>query len=159
MKNRGLAEEFASGTTKGMSSNMFIEGDTIYSYGWHFPIAKRIGNEYLLNTKRYSRTTTAHQYHIECAIEGKTIWDAPGCDINKIPQYFLDRIQDIHNKILKARSRTGYYVLYLESLTEKWKRYKNRFNLKSENVELELLLKNKEQIKSKIFACKLDMRR
>lgn len=62
MKNSDLARAFAEGATKGKADNMFIDGDTIYSYGYHFPIAKRISKKVVwLNTSKYSVTTSRHQ--------------------------------------------------------------------------------------------------
>ena len=54
MNNSLLAHRYSNGATEGKGSNMFIEGNTIYSYGHHFPIAKRITNKlYLFNKKNY----------------------------------------------------------------------------------------------------------
>lgn len=44
--------------------NFYFQGDTIYSYGSHFPIARIVLQDqekvYLLTTKRYSNTTAKH---------------------------------------------------------------------------------------------------
>jgi hypothetical protein len=52
--------------THGKGSNMFFEHDTIYSYGYHFKIAKHIKNELgqdavFFNNRSYSNTTNKHQ--------------------------------------------------------------------------------------------------
>jgi len=44
MNNKQVAGAFARGE-KGKSNNMFINGDKIYSYGYHFTIAKRLPND------------------------------------------------------------------------------------------------------------------
>lgn len=45
----------------GKGSNFFYEGNTIYSYGHHFPIAKKIGNHTVLFTNQsYSVSTSKH---------------------------------------------------------------------------------------------------
>lgn len=41
MNNKQIAKAFAQGATKGKGSNLFIEGDTIYSHGYHFKVAVR----------------------------------------------------------------------------------------------------------------------
>jgi len=46
---------------KGKASNMFVDGDVLYSYGHHFPLLVRLGWGYLQNADRYSRTTATHQ--------------------------------------------------------------------------------------------------
>lgn len=52
--------------THGKGSNMFFEYDSIYSYGYHFKIAKHMTNHngqkcVLFNDKSYSNTTSKHQ--------------------------------------------------------------------------------------------------
>lgn len=64
--NSELAHTYASQTqNSGRSSSMFFEGSTIYSYGYHFPIARIITNEQgqealLFTTRGYSNTTGKH---------------------------------------------------------------------------------------------------
>lgn len=40
--------------------NFYFEGQTIYSYGRHFPIATIVGNDVLFTDKSYSNTTAKH---------------------------------------------------------------------------------------------------
>ena len=55
---------------KAREGRAFVEGDTIYSYGHHFPIAHRIrDNEYLFNDDSYSRTTSKQQSAVRSALE------------------------------------------------------------------------------------------
>jgi len=60
-----IAEMFAEGATSGTTSNgsLFIEGDTIYSYGHHFPIAFLDRNKRIayFNKDSYSHTTSCQQ--------------------------------------------------------------------------------------------------
>jgi hypothetical protein len=48
----------------GMTNSLFANGDTIYSYGYHypliFPIHSKNGIKYVCNTKGYSNTTSKH---------------------------------------------------------------------------------------------------
>ena|SRR3989304_3198309 len=69
-----LAKIFADGGTEGSAraGRIFIDGDTIYSYGKHFPIARRIDpNTYDFNTRRYSVTTSKQQSEVRMALIGK----------------------------------------------------------------------------------------
>jgi hypothetical protein len=66
--NRSIADDFASGATKGKGSNMFIDGDTIYSYGRHFPIATRIDGQFYLTTHTYSVSTARHISEVRNAL-------------------------------------------------------------------------------------------
>lgn len=57
------------------SHNMYFEGDTIYSYGRHFPIARWITNKagqraVLFTTRDYSVTTSGHKSDVRVALHG-----------------------------------------------------------------------------------------
>lgn len=76
MNNREVSHIWANGQkASGKGSNFYFEGDTIYSYGRHFPCAKRVvmlnGDVvYLINPARYSVSTSKHQSLVRCAIAG-----------------------------------------------------------------------------------------
>lgn len=70
MKSQGeLIRDFSKGKTTGTASNMFIDGDILYSYGHHFPMLVRMPHwgkdKYLLNADVYSPSTSQHQ--AQCA--------------------------------------------------------------------------------------------
>ena len=70
MKNSDLAESFAQGATSGKGNHVFISGNVIYSYGYHFPIAIRTGsNTALFNTSGYSHTTAVHKGNVKRALQ------------------------------------------------------------------------------------------
>ncbi len=74
MNQRDLVERFRTGSTSGQSSNMFIEGDALYSYGRHFPLVIRLEHGgFLHNGDRYSVTTSGHQSHCRSVIDGPQI--------------------------------------------------------------------------------------
>lgn len=56
-----LVERFNAGKTKGTASHMFIDGDTLYSYGYHFPLCHHLHWGFLMNGDKYSTTTSGHQ--------------------------------------------------------------------------------------------------
>lgn len=76
MTNQDVAKNFARGDNKGHTENMYIEGNTIYSYGSHFPIAVRTGKTtevgggeiVLFNSDGYSNTTRRHESHVRSAL-------------------------------------------------------------------------------------------
>lgn len=54
-------------------SNFFFEGESIYSYGYHFEAGRIVRNKrgekaYLINSIHYSSTTSKHQYFVRVAI-------------------------------------------------------------------------------------------
>lgn len=82
-KNEEVAERFAEGSGIARTKHLFIEGNTIYSYGHHFPIAKRIGNHEAEFTEQgYSVTTSRHKNLVKRALEDK------GWKIKKVKQIF-----------------------------------------------------------------------
>lgn len=75
MTNTQIAEAFAQGKTTGTANSIFINGDTIFSYGYHFPIARltdrtdETGKTIALFTCRsYSNTTAKHKNHVYSAL-------------------------------------------------------------------------------------------
>lgn len=71
LTNEGCVEEYVRGNAdEGYAqgehnSNVFFIGDTIYSYGTHFPMAIRLsGGMYLVNADTYSPTTSKHQCYV-----------------------------------------------------------------------------------------------
>lgn len=77
--NSDVAKAFAAGATTGKRKHLFIEGNEIYSYGYHFPIAKifenQDGSEQIayFNTDRYSVTTAKHKSLVRGALESRGI--------------------------------------------------------------------------------------
>lgn len=64
MTNKQTAAAFANGKRTGQNANrsMFIDGDTLYSYGYHFPLARRNADDMTatVNARKYSVTTSKH---------------------------------------------------------------------------------------------------
>jgi len=62
-------------SARNQCGNLFFDGDTIYSYGHHFPIARHVTNErgeaaVLFNSASYSSTTAKHKSDVRRAIPG-----------------------------------------------------------------------------------------
>lgn len=71
--NEELAHHWVYNDDRAVGSNMFSEGNSIYSYGYHFKIAQKFhiegeGTIYLYNKDSYSVTTSTHQSHVWNAI-------------------------------------------------------------------------------------------
>ncbi|HBI47504.1 MAG TPA: hypothetical protein DDX93_02080 [Smithella sp.] len=64
MNHKTVVQRFSEGKNH-RGSRIFAEGNTLYSYGRHFPLAVRRGEEgqewYLLNGDKYSVSTSKHQ--------------------------------------------------------------------------------------------------
>jgi len=89
LSNPILAEKFAKGATEGKGNNMFIENDTIYSYGHHYKIAVRLNPDqkfatnvnFVYNPDRYSATTIKHQSHVRYNLDSYIA--IPDCNIEE----------------------------------------------------------------------------
>jgi len=109
----------------GRASNIFFEGDTIYSYGRHFILGKRFihNNRVItfLNTKSYSNSTSKHQNHLRSAVNGLTFainFPNNSCfEISHLGQVRRDleeEIKGLIKKQLRARSN-DYYIREINS--------------------------------------------
>jgi hypothetical protein len=72
MNNRQVAHLWASGSKQSAKgSNFYFEGEIIFSYGDHFPIARRVSEDlYLITDRGYSVTTAKHKNYVRQAIPG-----------------------------------------------------------------------------------------
>lgn len=148
LSNADVARRFAERKTTGKSRNMFIEGDSVYSYGRHFPIAKRIGpGEYLFNTESYSMSTSKHQAYVSRALREDTVWWAPNADVDRVASYYAEKANDRHEQILVARSLLDFYTERLVELKDSWERIKKRFGIVSKETDFLFLFTTKEDIK------------
>ena len=105
MTNSEIAQRFADGYERGNSGNMFIEGDTIYSYGYHFAIARRVCPGVLVTTRTYSSTTAKHVSHVRHALRYHTVvrcYDPKGSHDLNLTKY-LKEIEVLVGKLSKAR--------------------------------------------------------
>lgn len=80
--NAQVAHVFAAGgQSHGRGSNFFFEHDTLYSYGYHYPLATRYsrgeGVNYkqymLINSRGYSQSTARHHLWLMRAIQDRNI--------------------------------------------------------------------------------------
>lgn len=115
VNNSELARQFVQGATKGKGSHMFIDGDTIYSYGYHFPVAVRTKDGYLFNSSGYSSTTAKHKSYVNRALPSD--------------KTFLGRTDDLKNleknasaeKLRAIDENTKKYISESEVANKKFK--------------------------------------
>lgn len=131
-----IANEWAHNTDQqGYKSknSMFYRGYTIYSYGYHFPIAtkhttKRGENIVLMTTQGYSSTTSKHIHAVHMAISHKTVVNCYNPKDSSEGHHngtFKDITTDIENairKLLKAR-KPEIYTEQLQSLHSDFSEY------------------------------------
>jgi hypothetical protein len=115
---------FARGKTEGKSKHMFIDGDTIYSYGSHFPIAIKLDNDVIIfNTAGYSSTTRHHKSLVFSALSAVygIIIQLPDCDVQKAQMQLemnKERIELFKKKLKNARTRHSYYESGIKNFKE-----------------------------------------
>jgi len=71
------------------AGNIFYRGDTIYSYGTHFPMAVKCRNGYVLNGDAYSPSTSRHQTEVRIKADLREFWDTHV----KTKKHFLELIE------------------------------------------------------------------
>lgn len=117
MKNRDVAEAYArqmyitgDSPIGPHTKKMFIEGVTIFSYGRHFPIAKRITPRlYLFTTDGYSVTTGKHKHHVQRALreKGAMVLETPMMTAGGSPmtdaEMFAAAVEETARKLESAR--------------------------------------------------------
>ena len=109
LRHSEVAQAFADGAEKEKGSRMFIDGNTVYSHGTHYPIARRYfkdGVDYLFNTPYGSHSTEAHRGYVRGALSGSNILVVDGCHIdNAAIQYHNNEeaIEEAKEKLKRAR--------------------------------------------------------
>ena len=134
--------------SEGKAGNMFFEGDTIYSYGHHFPIARFVRPDTVLFTsKRYSVSTSKHINYTRQALRG-------GVKILKVSnvsastngdhlENLVKLVEDYNSQVEKAK-RAFHHCLPGEGSKANIKAYRKTFKVKGKTPKLNKL--NKEEI-------------
>lgn len=131
MTNAQVCHIWAQGNTESGrtgNGNLFFEGDTIYSYGYHFWIAHRVKGVMLVNCASYSPTTSQHQSDVRQAIYGTDFIRVPYKDIlpdaiKKNFNYFKGSIANLVLKASRAREYKEHYLRELDGLIKDANRY------------------------------------
>jgi hypothetical protein len=147
---------------RGQQSNLFFERSVIYSYGYHFPIAKHIDYKTVLITMRgYSNSTAKHIRFVENAISHKDLIycnDPTKSHEHNISEFIID-IKKVAANLVNARKPQNYLTVidYIKNNLNKYLTYfdiklnKNqleKIQITSKNDYLELIEKEKQaQIK------------
>jgi hypothetical protein len=137
--NQSQAEARNSGNT------FFFDGETIFSYGSHFPISRIVKNTRgemaaLFNPGSYSITTSHHQSMARCAARHLTQFRVPSlgekwkghtpCHKDNV-RYYQDRIREAAMTVRRAKSQRGWKVDALERLVAEANEYSAFFRLRT----------------------------
>lgn len=115
MNHSNIAHRWANNTDQNLSkgsSSLFFEGASIYSYGHHFEIARKLSDGRTLFTKdSYSNSTAKHKSHVYGAIQYNAI---------EVSTFFaLEDSKETKNKAHK--SNIEYIVAEIEEQNKKLK--------------------------------------
>lgn len=99
-----VAQMYAEGATEGSTKNMYIGGDSIYSYGPHFPIARRLPDGYVFNSDNSSVSTSKHKSRVYGHIGKDVLWELPGCEISTALRVYAERVLNFMKIIPKSKS-------------------------------------------------------
>jgi hypothetical protein len=101
---------YAEGATDGCTKNMYISGDSIYSYGPHFPIARRLPGGYIFNSDNSSVSTAKHKSRVYGCIAKDVLWELPGCLIQDALEVYAERVLNFMSVIPRSKSMFPRYL-------------------------------------------------
>jgi hypothetical protein len=106
------------------SGNFYFNGDTIYSYGSHFPIAKHVDGKVFFTTQRYSNTTAKHISVVRdaCSHKEKIYVPYVNGDSERNFKQWIYEGEQIAEKLLKAK-KPEIYLNQLASLKSQVEAY------------------------------------
>lgn len=89
----------------GRGGNLFFEGYTLYSYGYHYPLAMFVESDtILINNEGFSNTTARHIYKTKCITDDrKQLFTTEVC-----LSLVLNEMENLHYKLSKARKPIKY---------------------------------------------------
>lgn len=103
----------------GKAGNVYFEGETIYSYGSHFPIAKHYQGGVAFTSRSYSHSTSKHKSVTRRAIPGGTcVVYVPRPDATAHSQMLTVRrsVEELLDKASRARERKA--ILMAQAMQE-----------------------------------------
>jgi len=119
-------------------SNFYFQGDTIYSYGSHFPIARHVetkrGRAVLFTTLDYSVTTSGHKWTVLGACKHLTVFHIQHpADTDRKGQLieYRQRYIALARKYSRARSNKPWILGSLRDLVDEANRFAQFFGLRS----------------------------
>lgn len=132
---------------KGQEANLFRRGNTIYSYGYHFPIAKHLDYKTILMTTRsYSNSTAKHISLVRQAISHKDViycYNPENSHAENV-EAFVREIKSEATNLIKAK-KPEKYLLEIEYIKGRLNKYLAYFDLKLSKAQAEQIdIKSKE---------------
>lgn len=134
----------AQSEARNSTGSMFFEGNTIYSHGGHFPMARHVDDVVLITTKSYSVTTSCHQSVVARACSHLPCFRVPNVKARTESEHlanFADyqaRYDETGLKAARARIHTDRYLSDMASYVDQGNRYAEHFGLSDRIVEADI---------------------
>jgi hypothetical protein len=132
MNNKQVAHLWANKSRESASgSHFYFDGDTIYSYGSHFPIARHYKGVVLFTSNGHSVTTTRHKSITSSACSHLTVFevsDVMATPSGKDVREYGEQIKAEAMKLAKARKPD---VSFLERAVNEANAFCDRFGFKT----------------------------
>lgn len=134
MNNKEVAHLWANQSRESASgSHFYFNGDTVYSYGSHFPIARHYRGAVLFTSRDHSVTTARHKgitwgacHHLPVFTVSDVMTNPSGKDVRE----YGEQIQGLALKAGKARNPDNALSV-LESAVNEANRFCERFGFKT----------------------------
>jgi hypothetical protein len=143
--NSELTHVWANQTqTHGKGSNIFFEHDSIYSYGYHFKLAKHVTNKdgkkcVFFNDRSYSNSTSKHQTLVWRSIPANVqffkvqsffndIENSSDSHLDNLKSY-LEYAKDAQQKAIKATKLKNGYIEQAKIAIDIFEKYVSFFDL------------------------------
>jgi hypothetical protein len=134
--------------------NFYFDGDTIYSYGRHFPIAVHYNGIVLFTTRTYSNTTSGHISLVKSAVSHLDIIYCMNPDeaarnyhANNVASFIFNIVSIAKNKLTTAR-KPAIYMAQIDAQKELLNKYTAFFNIEiSAKQQAEISFSNAGEFK------------
>lgn len=134
MDNKEVAHLWANRSKPSASgSHFFFEGDTIYSYGSHFPIARHCKGVVLFTTRGYSNSTARHKGYVSGACSHLTVFHVPQPTADpgrEELKAYQSRITALEMQAGRARN-PHYHLQSLEAVVDEANAFARHFGFKT----------------------------
>ena len=129
LSNEAVARAFAC-RESAKAGHFFTNGNTIWSYGEHFPVARWVEGVVLFNSNGYSQTTSRHKSLVLFALSvGHNIFTVPHiCE--RLPDnvsYYAGKALGFLESAANARSRKTEYLECAVTTLAEGRRYCEHF--------------------------------
>jgi hypothetical protein len=126
--------------------SMFYEGDTIYSYGYHFPIARLVdvgGDTVVLMTVDSRSVSTAkHKSIVACAVSHLSVFTVPHLSPDSARhvanwEWLVASAKKCADKAARAHTRGACFLREAQNFIEQANGYSHAFGLGKDQVSLQ----------------------